>query len=899
MIALFALGCFYSKKQLPGAAPRPEDDGWAANPDLRYDFSLKNIRATVDGSTVTIAWESEFESDTLVEWGRQQVEDNRASKAEHTKEHTVVLTNVPEGKYRYRVSSTTKQGALVAQVDNLGALEFHVRFYPNVTAISASTNQAARTLTVTWTTDRDAVGVIELGANQEFKDLIASEENSGTTHSLTIELPAYDQTFYYRLLSTDDEGDTTVSDNGGVGFSVLIPAPAPPDGTNSNPYVIATSTIATTPVNYTHSANTATSTQNLIDKYSPASQDESGNEVVYTFTITKSVQFKATLTAGYYSATVDNDIHLLTSLSTTLISGFRTATLYNNDSQYRNDVSIPNGSPYIVLPAGTYYLVVDGYKPASGSPKNGPFTLNVQMTEIPSSDITIAIGTLPFTYTDSRSTATGGSTNINYYPGYAQNESGPEYIYTFTVPSGKKYKVTATLSGMPSGVDIDIHLLSSLSPLTVLARHDSTLTHTLEAGTYYLVADTYVTSAGVVKKGAYTLTVQFVDQTTPPPTNPVVQGYLTYWSSSTTSIQWDKLTHLLWFCLEPNADGSIKSTNGWTTTPAVNVAKANNVKVLLSVCLFGADKIATMVNSPTNRARMINNIIAQVKLRGAHGADLDFEIPPKSAKNGLTTFVQELRAAFSAEGNAPDGAPYRIHMALMPIDWAGAYDIANFINDLDYAMVMSYEGHSASSVQAGPTNKLYSPVPPWSHNFSYQYFFNHWIGKMGAANAHKLLGGVGYYMQDFATKSFAIPSRSLGASYAATKIYYYMLPLIQSAIPDGVNTIKGFDSTIQNPYYFYKKDGLHRQVWYDTKESLKTKYAYIQSRGMGGIGIWALNYDKGLSETWQAIAESWPQSIDDSFARNDWGWKPEYDLDKMTEVMLKNIKIGLEKGTIV
>jgi nucleoside-diphosphate-sugar epimerase len=49
----------------------------------------------------------------------------------------------------------------------------------------------------------------------------------------------------------------------------------------------------------------------------------------------------------------------------------------------------------------------------------------------------------------------------------------------------------------------------------------------------------------------------------------------------------------------------------------------------------------------------------------------------------------------------------------------------------------------------------------------------------------------------------------------------------------------------------------------------------------------------------QAIAESWPQSIDDSFARNDWGWKPEYDLDKMTEVMLKNIKIGLEKGTIV
>lgn len=37
------------------------------------------------------------------------------------------------------------------------------------------------------------------------------------------------------------------------------------------------------------------------------------------------------------------------------------------------------------------------------------------------------------------------------------------------------------------------------------------------------------------------------------------------------------------------------------------------------------------------------------------------------------------------------------------------------------------------------------------------------------------------------------------------------------------------------------------------------------------------------------IAESWPQSIDDSVARNDWGWKEQYDLDKMTEDMLKHI----------
>lgn len=40
----------------------------------------------------------------------------------------------------------------------------------------------------------------------------------------------------------------------------------------------------------------------------------------------------------------------------------------------------------------------------------------------------------------------------------------------------------------------------------------------------------------------------------------------------------------------------------------------------------------------------------------------------------------------------------------------------------------------------------------------------------------------------------------------------------------------------------------------------------------------------------QQIAESWPGSIDDADARADWGWKHEYDLARMTDIMLKEIK---------
>lgn len=40
----------------------------------------------------------------------------------------------------------------------------------------------------------------------------------------------------------------------------------------------------------------------------------------------------------------------------------------------------------------------------------------------------------------------------------------------------------------------------------------------------------------------------------------------------------------------------------------------------------------------------------------------------------------------------------------------------------------------------------------------------------------------------------------------------------------------------------------------------------------------------------QSIADSWPDSLDDTCAREEWDWKPEYDLDAMTRDMLENLR---------
>lgn len=48
----------------------------------------------------------------------------------------------------------------------------------------------------------------------------------------------------------------------------------------------------------------------------------------------------------------------------------------------------------------------------------------------------------------------------------------------------------------------------------------------------------------------------------------------------------------------------------------------------------------------------------------------------------------------------------------------------------------------------------------------------------------------------------------------------------------------------------------------------------------------------------QEIADTWPNSVDDSAAREEWGWKPSFDLDAMTQDMLKAIGEKHKKGLI-
>lgn len=53
-----------------------------------------------------------------------------------------------------------------------------------------------------------------------------------------------------------------------------------------------------------------------------------------------------------------------------------------------------------------------------------------------------------------------------------------------------------------------------------------------------------------------------------------------------------------------------------------------------------------------------------------------------------------------------------------------------------------------------------------------------------------------------------------------------------------------------------------------------------------------LSYD--VDPVRQSIAESWPNSLDDTAAREEWGWNPKYDIDSMTRDMLEKLSLKLK-----
>lgn len=320
--------------------------------------------------------------------------------------------------------------------------------------------------------------------------------------------------------------------------------------------------------------------------------------------------------------------------------------------------------------------------------------------------------------------------------------------------------------------------------------------------------------------------------------NKMVFGWHPYWQNGyEDNYDWNLISDFCYFSYEVDPlTGNASTTHDFETIAAVTEALNSGTRVHLCVTLFNGH--ATFLNNVDAKQNLIDQLILKIQARSAHGVNIDFESIPSSHKDNLSNFMIDLSQQMHA---AIPGSIVSIDIPA--VDWNATFNVDTMSDYVDYFMIMGYDYYWGGSDQAGPHSPLYT------FNNNYDYNLSKTISYYTHAGApeEKLLLGVPYYGRKWTTESDNIPSSTIGSGTAVT------YKSIQNNSSD-YYSIRLWDDNSKNPYYVYNEGDWH-QCFSDDEESLALRYDMVHYRDLAGIAIWALGYDDGYTQLWDAISE--------------------------------------------
>ncbi len=324
--------------------------------------------------------------------------------------------------------------------------------------------------------------------------------------------------------------------------------------------------------------------------------------------------------------------------------------------------------------------------------------------------------------------------------------------------------------------------------------------------------------------------------------NKIVYGWHPYWSgNSYQNYDWNLLTHMSFFSYEVNANnGNAINTHGWNTSAAVGAAlSAGNVKVTLCVTLFSNH--TTFFSSTTSQQTLINNLINLIQTRGAHGVNIDFEGLPNSQKTRFANFMVNLANQMHA---AIPGS--EVSTVLYAVDWNDVFNFSIMNQAVDHYIIMGYDYYWSGSTTTGPNDPLYQFGN--SYNYSLSRSITYYLDKGCPKN--KLVLGLPYYGREWRTNSSTVPSSIV--SNTGTTRTYSEVKTNTSGLFSTVN--HQFDNASHTDIYVFNSNGT-RQSFISLDNAFKKRLEHVNNTGIAGIGIWALGYDDGYNQRWDAIEE--------------------------------------------
>jgi len=313
--------------------------------------------------------------------------------------------------------------------------------------------------------------------------------------------------------------------------------------------------------------------------------------------------------------------------------------------------------------------------------------------------------------------------------------------------------------------------------------------------------------------------------------------------------------------------------NGWVDTDFVNIAKRNNTKVLLTISLHGEKNINTFFDSDfTVRDNLYKTVSDLIISKGADGIDINFENLPASKRKEFVEFIKNFKTylhnEFYKDNLDSDSLPFLSmtipastnmqnyslrELSKLKITRGGKVttDTENSKDLVNLFTIMGYDYHSNSV--PGATSPLQSENNGPSLLNTLDIFESYGVDKSRTILAlpyYGLMYEINPVIDSLTNRQTDISAqierkltyKEINDFFIDQKNLKYQIDLDLISMSKQISIV--FD------------DNSMKEIFYDDSFTLKRKYAFAMTRGLKGVGIWALGYDKGRYDLWNLIDES-------------------------------------------
>ncbi|MEN8253760.1 MAG: glycosyl hydrolase family 18 protein [Patescibacteria group bacterium] len=336
----------------------------------------------------------------------------------------------------------------------------------------------------------------------------------------------------------------------------------------------------------------------------------------------------------------------------------------------------------------------------------------------------------------------------------------------------------------------------------------------------------------------------------------LVYGFLPYWNLKKVELQ-KELTHLSYFSLTIQADGSVRLTEEGFTEPGYSKLQSDefldllqdldkqNTKLEIVLTQFNNDSIVHFLNSEKSQDKLLETLDSVLLAYPFSGVNIDIEYSGESTdklRSNFVNFVEKIdRHLDEKDPNIKLSIDVYGSAASRKMIW----DLEQIGKHVDYVIMMAYDYHRRNSVVSGPVAPLFGGDSLWDSDIT-----EHLNDLIDQVPSNKILLGVPFYGYEWRTTSREDRENTYPNSGSTASFERIQEILNQK---EKLEVQEHWNDDALSPYITYKQNGAIFTIYYENSRSLFYKLDLIEQLDLAGVAIWALGYEGDNRELWDVI----------------------------------------------